>query len=405
MKKIVPAFLLAFALPVIAPAQTWTQKANYGSTATYSSFSFSVGGKGYVGTGNSSASSTTFTQELWEYDPVSNAWTQKMNFPGTARYEAIAFSIGNYGYAGTGSFINALVNSDMYRYNPLTNTWSQIAAMPVPRNCAVAFVIGQKAYVATGDTLGNNSSYPSNELWEYNPANDSWTARAALPGVNRSRAFAFAVNGKGYLGGGTTDGTTNLNDFWEYDPLLNSWVQKLNMPTASRLPVGFGIGYRGFYCTGYNSSTSSSSTQLYEYDPANNSWTARSNYGGHVRWGAVSFVIGLNAFVGCGRDGSSNYPEWWEYIDAALGTVELSRENSVSVYPNPVTTGATIRLPADIETSQLTFEIFDMNGKLLKKEILKGDFFFSRAALSNGLYMYRVSTNEKTIGCGKLVLE
>ena len=42
------------------------------------------------------------TKDFWEYDPVGNTWTQKADFGGTARYAAVGFSIGNKGYIGTG---------------------------------------------------------------------------------------------------------------------------------------------------------------------------------------------------------------------------------------------------------------------------------------------------------------
>ena len=42
------------------------------------------------------------TNDFWEYDPSTNTWTQKADFGGTARNWAVGFSIGNKGYIGTG---------------------------------------------------------------------------------------------------------------------------------------------------------------------------------------------------------------------------------------------------------------------------------------------------------------
>ena len=41
-------------------------------------------------------------KDFWEYDPAANTWTQKADFGGTARYGAVGFSIGSKGYIGTG---------------------------------------------------------------------------------------------------------------------------------------------------------------------------------------------------------------------------------------------------------------------------------------------------------------
>jgi N-acetylneuraminic acid mutarotase len=73
---------------------TWSQKANFGGTRRDCAVGFSIGTKGYIGTGvqNDAAS---FTKDFWEYDPMSDFWTQKADFPGVARQYAIGFSIGS----------------------------------------------------------------------------------------------------------------------------------------------------------------------------------------------------------------------------------------------------------------------------------------------------------------------
>jgi N-acetylneuraminic acid mutarotase len=296
-----------------AAAQVWTQKASFGGTSRYSAFSFSIGTKGYVGTGNDGITTGNLTQDFWEYDQASNSWTQKATVPGGARYEAVGFSIGNKGYAGTGYSLASDNLTDMYEYDPVSNTWINKAPMPAGRNCAAVFVLGSKAYIVSGDLVGNNSA--SNDAWEFDPAANTYTQRASMPASIRSRAIAFAIAGRGYVGGGY-DNASNLSDFWQYDPATNSWQQKASLPMASRVSVGFAINNRGFYGTGY---ANASTNAFYEYDPGTDSWMARPNFGGAVRWGASCFVIGIKGYVGGGRDGNSNYPDWWEYSDATLG--------------------------------------------------------------------------------------
>ena len=41
-------------------------------------------------------------KDFWEYDPATNTWTQKADFGGTTRSVAVGFSIGSKGYIGTG---------------------------------------------------------------------------------------------------------------------------------------------------------------------------------------------------------------------------------------------------------------------------------------------------------------
>src|SRR5262249_603688 len=101
-KICVIAVLLAVGLINTHAQGTWTRKANFpGGFGRYASTGFSIGGKGYLGTGYD------FTlghqRDLWEYDPITNAWTQKADIQGVARGAAVAFAINGKGYLGTGS--------------------------------------------------------------------------------------------------------------------------------------------------------------------------------------------------------------------------------------------------------------------------------------------------------------
>src|SRR5688572_30165039 len=106
---IFPAVLL---LPTITLAQaTWTQKANFGGTPRYLPAGFSIGTKGYMGTGWT----TGGTNDFWEWDQATNVWTQRANFAGSARGYAVGFSIGTKGYIGTGYNGSTYLN-DFWEY-------------------------------------------------------------------------------------------------------------------------------------------------------------------------------------------------------------------------------------------------------------------------------------------------
>ena len=42
-------------------------------------------------------------KDFWEWDQATDVWTRKADFGGIARRDAVGFSIGNKGYIGTGS--------------------------------------------------------------------------------------------------------------------------------------------------------------------------------------------------------------------------------------------------------------------------------------------------------------
>ncbi|MEO5674894.1 MAG: T9SS type A sorting domain-containing protein [Chitinophagales bacterium] len=127
-------------------ADTWTPKANFGGTDRLFAVGFSIGGKGYLGTGLDYYEG--YKKDFWEYDPDINSWTQKADFGGIARYSAVGFSISNKGYLGTG-FSGTLISTfgpskDFWEYTPdfgvetsfINNGESALSVFPNPSNGA-----------------------------------------------------------------------------------------------------------------------------------------------------------------------------------------------------------------------------------------------------------------------------
>jgi len=145
-------------------------------------------------------------------------------------------------------------------------------------------------------------------------AQNVWTQKANVNGVERWGAFGFSIGNYGYIGGGY-DGNANLDDFWRYDPATNSWTQKADVPLALRGASTFIISGKGFLTGGivtgppYNSN-------LYMYDPANDTWTQKTDYPGFPIYGAQAFAIGAKGYFGIGNGGTSTgdfFTEFYEY--------------------------------------------------------------------------------------------
>ena len=121
----------------------WTSKAQVGGGDRIYAAGFSIGAKGYIGTGTGDISGFPKYRDFWEYDPVTNTWTQKADFGGTARQNAVGFSIGSKGYIGTGSA--PIPTKDFWEYDPASTTWTQNANFGgVSRIRAAGFSIGSK---------------------------------------------------------------------------------------------------------------------------------------------------------------------------------------------------------------------------------------------------------------------
>ena len=295
---------LQFTIYNSATAQgLWTRKADFGGTARDAAVGFSIGNKGYIGTGYDDS----HKKDFWEYDPNKNTWTQKADFGGTARSGAIGFSINNKGYIGTGTTSSSPLK-DFWEYDPNSNQWTRKADYGgIGGEYPVGFSIGNKGYIGTGNV--KNIYYA--DFWEYDPSSDKWTKKADFGGGARKSAVSFSIGTKGYIGIGMY--SSYCKDFWEYDPSTDKWTMKADFGGTKRIgAVGFSIGNKGFIGTG-NTGGNSVYDDFWEYDPSTNLWTQKANFGGGKRQYATGFSIGNKGYIGTGDYGGTYYKDFWEF--------------------------------------------------------------------------------------------
>jgi N-acetylneuraminic acid mutarotase len=195
----------------------WIQKDSFPTYPGLGMTAFSINGKGYVGLGG--------TNTMWQYDPVADSWKQLGNFAGTANTLLACFVVGNYAYVGTGvvGLITNTAVASFYQYDPSTDTWTQKGDFPGgARNSATGFSIGSMGYLGTG--LDINGHYLS-DFWQYNPTSDSWTRKSDFGGGGRFAAAAFSGANQGYMGFGQGENqitpyevTNVFFDLWQYQP-------------------------------------------------------------------------------------------------------------------------------------------------------------------------------------------
>ena len=137
---------------------------------------------------------------------------------------AVAFVYNNKGYICTGTNNGTAVN-DFWSYDPSTSAWTELRQIAnisadsyddnytdIIRSNAAAFVIGDKAYITTGE----NGSLLSS-TWEYDFSTDLWTSKTAFEGSPRTGAVAFSVTSGGYVTTGRSS-TLPFDDLRQFFP-------------------------------------------------------------------------------------------------------------------------------------------------------------------------------------------
>jgi N-acetylneuraminic acid mutarotase len=156
----------------------------------YNLTSFELNNEWYIGMGSDSAdrsiccSDPLPAKKFWKYSPTGNQWTQLASFPGGHQTFPTCFSVGSKGYAFYGAVpvgnpdITTTFTRELWEYDPVTNIWT---AKPLPATSLLPagekyqiISYNGKAYFLTGQVrtlFGTGYGfYGVNPCVEWNPA-------------------------------------------------------------------------------------------------------------------------------------------------------------------------------------------------------------------------------------------
>lgn len=385
--------LATISVAFVLPAHAWIQRDTIGGGPRSAASSFNIGTAAWVVCG---LDSNSYKRSMWMYNPATDIWTQMQSLGGTTgsgldRDLAMAFAIGNKAYVVGGQGTNPYF-SDTWEYDAVTDSWMQKQTFAGGgRRSGVGFAANGKGYVG----LGQSSTGLRNDMWEYNPATNAWLAKPNFPGTARRLAACFVINNKAYIG--TGDDGTFKQDMYEYDATSNAWTPKANFAGTPRYgTISFSMYGKGYIGLGYDN-TLQNTDDIWEYNPSTNSWIFKDNFPGSKRSNASAVVTPNNkCYIGLGYD-SLLRDDWWEFDPTIDGISENEYLASLlDVYPNPATENVTLNIPAELVNNgeQTQLVISDVNGKAVMSRNIDGPGIVTieTSEFASGVYLITLAT-------------
>lgn len=263
-------------LTVTVPVVSWADKADMPTarsdltTAVVNGIIYAIGG------GNVQANALNSSLATVEaYDPATNTWTTKASMPTPRMSLASAVVNGIIYVFGGDNVVVTQSNQNSFKpvttveaYDPATNTWTAKASMPVARERFAAVEANGIIYVM-GGLIPDGSGFvtTATSMYAYTPSTNTWSAAKATMPSAQSYISASAVNNVIYVLGGQS---SNINQ--AYDIVTNTWSTKAAMPVVNGWNVSFAA----------NSSVYATSGSFMDvYSPVSNTWTSKSVQNGY----------------------------------------------------------------------------------------------------------------------------
>tara|TARA_B110000908_G_C10249371_1_gene450911 strand:- start:50 stop:1192 length:1143 start_codon:yes stop_codon:yes gene_type:complete len=366
----------------------WTQRTDFGGVGRHRATGLSIGNRAYMGIGHYNGTGTeTLLSDWWEYDPATNAWTQKADYlgnNGNGEVGAHGFGLELVGYVGLGK----LDEFGLYKYDPATNTWAPMTSAPAGGSFQdrANFTIGHKAYFLRLYTT---------RLWEYNADLNIWKELNPVTFNTFNFSSGFSIYNKGYLK--TSNSSQALNEFWKYDSDLDSWDQVATYPGDARLgSVAFVQDDKGYIICGYGAySLSNLSSQVWQYRPITDSWFRMDDFPGAQRRFSIGLSIGERCYLGTGTNGT-NLKDFWEFDASGLADIsEEFDESSFSVYPNPAVDFVEFHSEKSLSFDVIVFDALGKMVNILNTE--NGSVRLNRNSLPGGCYFFQVEVDGEAV--------
>jgi len=173
-----------------------------------------------MGTGSGPAGNM---EDWWEYDMITQVWTQKQNIPGGARHHPFFFAAGNSVFLGGGH------RDSWFEYNLDTEELTSIDNTPLGRVAGTQFNYDNKGFLLGGDDATHSHVPPSQTFMFYDPQVQEWGYLPPLPEGSRWACSSFIIDDILYYFDGADYDTPTNSSVWKFD------LSKLNCLPPSNL--------------------------------------------------------------------------------------------------------------------------------------------------------------------------
>lgn len=227
-----------------------------------------------------------YSNEFWSYNTETNTWKKCASFPGKIRTSRSGFVSNNKIYFGTGvrpvGYTYESLN-DWWEYNPDSDTWLQKKNFPKTLDGPIGFTTADGCYLANGFTKSYNSALKYYtymlQTWKYDATKDSWSNEVLAKFENTKNEgmnfwYPLKANRNGneiYISWGIASESRSTEKILICNTSTKTSTRIADLPIITYNSV-IGFFLDGTVYLKRQDSSSYEKTDLYSYDKSTNVW-------------------------------------------------------------------------------------------------------------------------------------
>jgi N-acetylneuraminic acid mutarotase len=243
-------------------------------------------------------------------------WESRARVPSNRTEVAVAELDGKIYLMGGYKYYGIVVSRAVEAYDPQADQWEEKASLPQGRHHPAAAAVNGKLYFIGGftpmwnwHTLTKWEDNPAGDVWEYDPNQNRWRARAPMPTARGALAVGV-IDGKIYAVGGKRDSRRDregkqegkiLNTLEVYDPATDTWQTLPPMPTPRDHLAAAVLDGRLYAIGGRYGSIGNSMAVNEMFDPNTRRWIPKAPMPS-PRSGIAAAALGHRIYIFGGED-------------------------------------------------------------------------------------------------------
>ncbi|XP_047448976.1 kelch-like protein 22 isoform X2 [Mugil cephalus] len=265
----------------------------------------------YLIGGDKNTSGFRAETRCWRYDPRHNSWCSIQSLQQQHADHCVCVVGGHIYTIGGRDYSNEL--DSVERYDPRTNSWEFVTPLKREVYAHAGAVVDGKIYIA----CGRRGMAYLRETCCFDPAANQWTACAEGP-VERAWHGMAAVNGRVYVIGGSNDERGYRHDVLKvacFDPAVNSWSLMAPLPGGHGEPGVAVLDNRIYILGGRSHDKGTRMKYVHVYNTDADEWENETEFKLRVSGLAACVALMPPAVLAQARTWEQRTKASWEEVD------------------------------------------------------------------------------------------